>query len=286
MKKSILICLSVLGCTQLLAQEYWSLRQCIDYAIEHNINIRQTANAAEQSAIEVNTAKWARLPNLNASAGQSWNWGRTQTAIKDENTGDYSTVYVNTASNGTNMSVSTNIPLFTGLELPHQYALAKLNLKAAIADLEKAKEDISINIASAYLQVLFNEELHRVALGQVDLSKEQYNRIVKLAETGKASPAEVAEAKARLAQDEMNAVQANNNYRLALLDLSQLIELETPEGFVLESPAVQLELIPLTPPDEIFQIALVNKASIQAAQYRLEASKHNIRIAQSSYYPQ
>ena len=184
------------------------------------------------------------------------------------------------------MSVSTNIPLFTGLELPHQYALAKLNLKAAIADLEKAKEDISINIASAYLQVLFNEELHRVALGQVDLSKEQYNRIVKLAETGKASPAEVAEAKARLAQDEMNAVQANNNYRLALLDLSQLIELETPEGFVLESPAVQLELIPLTPPDEIFQIALVNKASIQAAQYRLEASKHNIRIAQSSYYPQ
>ena len=96
----------------------------------------------------------------------------------------------------------------------------------------------------------------------------------------------MAEAKARLAQDEMNAVQANNNYRLALLDLSQLIELETPEGFVLESPAVQLELIPLTPPDEIFQIALVNKASIQAAQYRLEASKHNIRIAQSSYYPQ
>lgn len=75
------------------------------------------------------------------------------------------------------MSVSTSIPLFTGLELPNQYALAKLNLKAALADLEKAKEDISINIASAYLQVLFNEELHRVALGQVELSKEQYKRI-------------------------------------------------------------------------------------------------------------
>lgn len=286
MKKNIFIYLAILSCTQIQAQERWSLRQCIDYAIEHNISIRQTANTAEQSAVNVNTAKWARLPNLNASGSQSWNWGRTQTAIKDENTGDYSTVYVNAASHGTNMSVSTNIPLFTGLEIPHQYTLAKLNLKAAIADLEKAKEDISIEIASSYLQVLFNEELHRIALGQVELSNEQYTRIARLAEVGKASPAEVAEAKARLAQDEMNAVQANNNYQLALLDLSQLIELETPEGFVLENPAVKIALTPLTPPDEIFQTAMVSKASIQAAQYRLEGSKHSIRIAQSGFYPQ
>lgn len=210
------------------AQEGWTLRQCIDYAIEHNISIRRTANAAEQSAVSVNTAKWARLPNLNGSAGQSWNWGRTQTAVKNEATGDYSTVYVNTSSNSTNMSVSASVPLFSGLEIPNQYALSKLNLKAAIADLEKAKEDISINIASAYLQVLFDQELYQVAISQVALSKEQLARIARLAELGKASPAEVAEAKARVAQDEMKAVQADNNYQLALLDLSQLIELETP----------------------------------------------------------
>ena len=286
MNKKIFLYLAIFGSISVQAQERWSLRQCIDYAIEHNISIRQTANAAEQSAVEVNTAKWARLPNLNASAGQSWNWGRTQTAIKNEDTGDYSTVYVNTSSHGTNMSVNTSIPIFTGLEIPHQYALAKLNLKAAIADLDKAKEDIAINIASAYLQVLFNEELHQVALGQVQLSKEQYVRISRLADLGKASPAELAEAKARVAQDEMNVVQTNNNYKLALLDLSQLIELATPEGFNLESPAVNLDLVPLTPPDEIFQTAMVSKASIQAAQFRLEGSKHNIRIAQSNYYPQ
>lgn len=147
MNKKIFLYLAIFGSISVQAQERWSLRQCIDYAIEHNISIRQTANAAEQSAVEVNTAKWARLPNLNASAGQSWNWGRTQTAIKNEDTGDYSTVYVNTSSHSTNMSVNTSIPIFTGLEIPHQYALAKLNLKAAIADLDKAKEDIAINIA-------------------------------------------------------------------------------------------------------------------------------------------
>lgn len=276
----------MLGGLSAQAQEGWTLRQCIDYAIEHNIDIRRTANTAEQSEVNVNTAKWARLPSLNGSAGQSWNWGRTQTAIKDETTGDYSTVYVNTNSNSTNMSVSTNIPIFTGMEIPNQYALAKLNFKAAMADLEKAKEDISINIASAYLLVLLNKELHQVSLGQVELSKEQLARISRLAELGKASPAEVAEAKASVAQDEMKAVQANNNYQLALLDLSQLIELETPEGFTLSAPAVTLDLLPLTPPDEVYQTAVTTKAAVQAAQYRLEGSKHNIRIAQSDFYPQ
>ena len=268
------------------AQERWSLRRCIDYAIEHNINIRRTANAVEQSAVEANTAKWARLPNLNGSAGQSWNWGRTQTAVKNEETGDYSTVYVNTSSQGSNLNLSTSIPLFTGLQIPNQYALAKLNLKAATADLAKAQEDIAINVASAYLQVLFNQELQQVAESQVELSLQQQARITRLADMGKASMAEVAEAKARVAQDQMTAVQARNNYELALLDLSQLIELESPEGFLLESPDVSFALQQLTPPDEIYQTALTNKPAIQAAEYRLEGSKHSIRIAQSAYYPQ
>ncbi|MBR6538664.1 MAG: TolC family protein [Bacteroides sp.] len=268
------------------AQERWSLRRCIDYAIEHNINIRRTANAVEQSAVEANTAKWARLPNLNGSAGQSWNWGRTQTAVKNEDTGDYSTVYVNTSSQGSNLNLSTSIPLFTGLQSPNQYALAKLNLKAATADLAKAQEDIAINVASAYLQVLFNQELQLVAESQVELSLQQQARISRLADMGKASMAEVAEAKARVAQDQMTAVQARNNYELALLDLSQLIELESPEGFLLESPDVSFALQQLTPPDEIYQTALVNKPAIQAAEYRLEGSKHSVRIAQSAYYPQ
>lgn len=284
----------LLGCLSLSASltgqaqnaERWSLRRCIDHAIEHNITVLQSANAAEQSAVEVSTAKWARLPNLSGSASQSWNWGRTQTAVVSEDGQDYSTVYVNTSSNSTYMSLSASIPLFTGMELPNQYSLAKLNLKAALADLEKAKEDISINIASAYLQVLFNDELHQVAVGQAELSRRQYDRLSRMAEVGKASESEVAEAKASMAQDELNVTQTNNDYRLALLDLSQLIELETPEGFLVEEPDTTLELRVLAAPDDIYQSALYNKPSIRAAQYRLEGSKHSIRIAQSAYYPQ
>lgn len=280
----IMMCVGLVGYAK--AQQTWTLRQCIDHAITHNVTIRQQANTARQNEIEVHTARWSRLPDLNGSAGQNWNWGRTQTAVKDDVTGDYSTVYVNTNSHGTDMNLSTSVPLFTGFKLPSQYALSKFNLKAAVADLEKAKEDLSINVAQAYLQALFCYELHQVALSQLQLSQEQCARIERLAQVGKASPAEVAEARARVAQDDMKRVQAENDHCLALLDLSQLIELPSPEDFALVKPTTEIALQPLTPPDEVYQQAVVSKPAILAAQYRLDGSKHNIRLAQSGYYPQ
>lgn len=262
----------------------YSLRQCIDYAIEHNISVRQSANAVEQSAVDISTAKWARLPNLNGSASQNWRWGRNVVTETDDN-GNQFQVYKNTYNYGTNVSLSTSVPLFTGFELPNQYALAKLNFKAAVADLEKAKEDIAIQVASSYLQVLLTQELKQVAINQTELSKEQAERITRLFELGKASPSEVAEAKARVAQDQMNATQADNSYQIALLDLSQLLELSNPHLLSIQDADTTFTLGALTPPDEIYQYALSTKPEIQAAQYRLLGSEKNIRIAQSAFYP-
>lgn len=264
--------------TQNGSSQAWSLRQCIDHAIEHNIQIRQSGIDTEINKVEVNTSKWARLPNLNGSAGQNWSWGRSTSPVDNS--------YSNINSANTSLSLGTNIPIFTGLQLPNQYALAKLNLKAAIEDLKKAKEDIAINVTSAYLQVLFNLELSKVAQKQVELSKDQLKRIKGLYEVGKASPSEVAEVQARVAQDEMTAVQTDNTYKLSLLDLSQLLELPSPEGFILESPQEQLEFEVLTPPDDIYTQALAYKPGIKAAEYRLEGSRKSLRIAQSQFYPQ
>ena len=285
MKKTILLSAIIALGISANAQESWTLRQCIDYATAHNVNILQAEISVKQNEVEANTAKWARLPNLNASGNQSFNWGRTQTAVKDEDTGDYTTKYVDTSSRGTNMSLSTSMPIFTGFEIPSQYNLSKLNLKASMADLQKAKEDLAINIASAYLQALFNKELHQVAQGQVALSQEQYNRIEALERLGKASLAELAEAKSRVAQDELNVVQTFNNYRLSILDLTQLIELPTPEGFEVADPDQAFQQSPLTPPDEVYANAILSKPAIQAAQARLEGSEQSIKIAQSALYP-
>ncbi len=134
-KTIAIVLLSGTGIGSIQAQnttsQAWTLRQCIDYAIEHNIDIRQTANEAEQNKISVNTAKWARLPNLNGGVSQGWSWGRTASP-KDNS-------YSDTNSASTGLNLSTNVPLFTGLQLSNQYSLAKLNLQAAIEDLNKAK---------------------------------------------------------------------------------------------------------------------------------------------------
>lgn len=277
MKRTILIACVMATGYGIQAQEAWSLQKCIEYAIEHNLSIKQQEASRNQSEVELNTAQWSRLPNLNGNVGQSFNFGR---ALQADNT------YGNRNTASTNFSLGTNIPLFTGLQIPNSIALAKLNLKAATEDLKKAKEDISIQVASYYLQALFNEELSKVAQNQVKLSQEQLDRKVAFFKNGKASEAEVYEAKSRLAQDEMSAVQADNNYRLALLDLSQLLELPTPEGFTIaEPPTVEMN-VHLSLPDEVYSQAMTNKPSIKAAQYRLEGAEKSIRIAQSGYYPQ
>lgn len=264
--------------TQQASSQAWSLKQCIDYAIKHNINVLQSANETEQQKVSVNSAKWARLPNLSGSASQNWSWGRAASPVDNS--------YRDINSANTSLSLGTNIPIFTGLQLPNQYSLAKLNLKAAFEDLKKAKEDVAINVTSAYLQVLFNLELSKVAQNQVDLSNNQLERIKGLFEVGKASSSEVAEAEARVAQDKMSAIQSDNTYKLSLLDLSQLLELPTPEGFALEAPQERLVFETLTPPDDIYSQALTYKPSIKSSEYRLMASEKNIRIAQSAFYPQ
>ena len=259
------------------AQEAWTLKQCISHAIEHNLSIKQKEAACSLSEVELNTARWSRLPNLSGNVGQSFNFGR---ALQSDNT------YGNRNTLNTNFSLGTSIPLFTGMQIPNNIALSKLNLKAATEDLAKAKEDVSLQVASYFLQVLFNEELAKVARNQVKLRQEQLDKKVAFFKNGKASEAEVMEAKSRLAQDELSAVQAENNFQLALLDLSQLLELPSPDNFHISMPEIKDFSTELTLPEEVFAQALMNKPSIKAAQYRLEGAEKSIKIAQSGYYPQ
>lgn len=278
MRKTIAISsLTILCSFNLQAQESWNLERCINHAIEHNLSIKQKEATREQSKIELSTAKWSRSPNLNVNIGQSFNFGR---ALQADNT------YGNHNTNNSSFSLGTSIPLFTGMQIPNNIALSKLNLKAATEDLEKAKEDISIQVASFFLQVLFNHELTKVARNQAQLSQEQLEKKVAFFKSGKASEADVLEAKSRLAQDQLSVVQAENNYQLALLDLSQLLELPSPEDFHISIPDIDSFKTELSLPEEIYAQAMMNKPAIKAAQYRLQGAEKSIRIAQSAYYPQ
>ena len=261
------------------AQQPWTLRQCIDYALEHNIQVKQQDVSRMQRELDVNTAKNSRLPDLSASASENFSFGRGLTA---QNT------YTNTNTSSTSFGLNTSVPLFTGYRIPRTLELQKLNLEAATADLEKAKNDISMQVAQAYVQILYNMELCDVAKRQISIDSMHVHRLTEMMRNGKASGTEVAQQEAALAQSRLTATQADNDYRLSLLTLSQLLELSSPESFMISRDVAVPEILPsmdLISPDAIYQEALMIKPEIQAEQYRLEGTLKSIDIAKSAKLP-
>ncbi len=282
MKKTILFALffTVLATASHAQQQAWSLRQCIEYALDKNITVKQQDLTRQQREIDVSTSKNSRLPNLSASASQNWSFGR---GLTSENT------YTNTNTGTTSFNLATSVPIFTGLKTERTIQLNKLNLEAATADLDKARNDISVQVAQAYVQILYDIELCDVARRQISIDSMQVVRLQEMYSDGKASGVEVAQQVATLAQSQLTYTQADNDYRLALLDLSQLLELPSPEGFAIVCPdpdeIVPSEDVILITPDEIFQEALAFKPEVQAEIYRLKGTEKSIRIAKSALMP-
>lgn len=265
---------------QTIAQDkLWTLRECCDYAVSNNITIKQRENQCRQQELQLSTAKNQRLPDLSGSVGQNFSFGRGLTA---DNT------YSNTNTSSTSFSLGTSVPLFTGFQIPNQIKLSQLNLEAATADLEKAKNDIRMQVAQAYVQILYNMEIADVAHRQVAIDSMQVARLQALVDNGKASGAELSQQQATLANSRFTATQADNNQRLALLTLTQLLELPTPDGFAVvrpDSSRCSDGAAAVPSPDVIYADALGLKPEVVAQQLRLRATDHSIRIAQAGYMP-
>ena len=258
----------------------WSLVECCDYDVAHNISIKQQQNQCRQQELELSTAKNSRLPDLNASVGQNFSFGR---GLTSENT------YSNTNTSSTSFQLGTSVPLFTGFQIPNQIKLSKLNLEAATADLEKAKNDIRMQVAQAYVQILYDMEIADVAKRQIEIDSAQVARLEAFVRNGKAAEAELSQQKATLANSRLTATQAENNTRLALLALSQLLELPTPDGFTIVRPEISgisdiIDSSKLSP-DLIYAEALGVKPEILSQQLKLKGSEHSVKIAQAANYP-
>lgn len=258
------------------AQQAWTLRQCTEYAVSNNLQIKQRGNQCRQRELQLSTARNSRLPNLSGTVGESFSFGRGLTM---DNT------YTNRSTSSTSFSLGTSVPLFTGFQIPNNIKLSQLNLEAATQDLEKAKNDIRMQVAKAYVQILYDMEIFDVAERQIEIDSMQVARLEKFFENGKASGAEVSQQKATLAQSRLTATQAQNNLQLALLALSQLLELPSPEDFTVARPNTEkFQPIP-NDPNQIYEEALLFKPEVRAEQLRLDASEKSIKIAQAGLYP-
>ncbi len=254
----------------------WTLAECIRHAQENNITLQQTELQVKQREIQLETAKGSRLPMVSGSASENLSFGRGLTA---DNT------YSNTNTTSTGFSLGTSVPVFQGLRISNGIKENELGLKAATADLQKAREDMSVSVAQAYTQILYNMELLDVACNQVRIDSLQLVRLDALLENGKASPSQVAQQKAALGQSRLSATQARNNLNISLLDLSQLLELPDPEGFSIVRPNVPIDGILLGNPEDIYAEAIQNKPAVKAEMFRLDATEFSIKSAKGAFLP-
>jgi len=254
----------------------WSLQECTDWALEHNLTVASQALSVESGEIDKNTADMAWLPSVSGSASENWSFGR---GIGGNNT------YESGNSASTSFSLGANMNLFDGLATPRRMQLAKLNLDAATADLEKARNDIRVQVAQAYVQILYNYEIADVAREQLAIDSLQVARLEGMFSNGKASAAEVSQQKASLAQSQVTLVQAQNNVRSSLLALAQLLELPEWESFTILRPKVQLEEVTIGLPDIVFIDALALRPEIRAERLRLDGAAKQVQIAKAAYAP-
>lgn len=274
MKRFVIAAALLVAFFQMDAAEKWSLDSCINYAVSHNISVKNAMVDRYSAELGVTEAKDAFLPEAQAQASQSFNFGRGLTA---ENT------YANRNTSQTGWSVGVSLPLFQGLSAVRQLDYSRAYLKTVAEQVEATKDNVELQVIAQYLQVLYAGELEDVASEQKRLSEVQLERSRILVEEGKLPELELTQAEAQVAKDNLSVVNARNDRMLALLDLSQLLQLPSSDGFdVRPLPEEQSRTLSS---DEVYTSALQSNHGVLAARYETEAADRNIRLAKTGYLP-
>ncbi len=258
----------------------WTLRECVDYALENNITVKQTELNIQEAELSKKDAVGNFIPNLNISGNHSWNSGLTT----DVTTG----VLRNQTTQTTFGGLSSNVVLFDGLKNVNELRRADMAILANRYQVDKIRDDISLNVISAYLMVLLNKEAVKIAEPQLEISTEQLNRTNKLVEAGTAPKGDLLDIQATLANDEQNLVVTQNNVKISLLSLAQILQLDDVHNFDISEEEIEtLSLANISDYtiDQIYQKALENRNEIKVAQTNIDIAEQDIKIAKGNRYP-
>lgn len=281
MRKSGYFLLSIFLSYSALAQDKkaWTLEECIQYALENNIDVRQQGQNVEMADYnrDANSANF--FPNLTFSSGYNWNFGYNIDPV---------TNLPSSANRQTgSFSLSSQWVLFDGLANVNQLRQGRIDYLAATYQLESIKNDITVNISSTYLQILMNKEIAAVALEQkntsalmLESSKAQYD-------AGAIAYGDFLQAESQLASDEQRLIQAQNNVTLSILSLAQLLQLEDPTSFDVVSPELDLPAgtVLARSPSDIYTSAREIQPVVKASELNVQSAEYSLNQSQSSYWP-
>ena len=276
-KLFILLLIIVLSSVNIDAQQTWTLEQCVDYAIENNIQVKQKALNTEMTENNLKQSRLNLLPNLNGNIGRNYSFGRAV----DPYTNEFN--YENTYND--NYGISSNLTLFNGFQKLNTIKQNKLNLDADLQDLEKIKNDISLNVATAYLNILFNEELLKIAKDQAAVTKKQAERTKILVDAGSLAMGDLYDIQSQLANEELNIINSQNQLDLSYLDIQQLLNLDSVADFKIAIPNTESFTETPLPVFEEVLTQSQNLPEIKSAEYRLNSAEQSLDIYRGMRYP-
>lgn len=282
MKKNTGILLLLLFLTTysvgIVAQELWSMEECINYAYENNLQLKQSVLSVESADHDVLQSKLNIVPSLNANVSQSYGWGRAP----DPQTN----IYANQQTQQSYFSVSSDVTLFNGLQQLNNVRQKEFEYLAQKYDSDKLRNDISLNIAAGYLLILFNLELVNNAQRQVDISKDQMSRTEKQVEAGAMARGALFDIQAQAAGEEANLISNKNKLMLAYLDLMQMLDLESDIDFDIEKPIIEIAGTPsLLPAEMIYNKSVTFMPEIKSAEYRVKSAERTVALAKGQHSP-
>ncbi|HAM98750.1 MAG TPA: hypothetical protein DCQ26_09065 [Marinilabiliales bacterium] len=276
--KFILLILLFIGFGQLKAQELWSLEKCVTYAIENNIQIKQQALNVNYQENQLKQSKYDVYPNLNAGLSQRFDFGLAKG-------GDD----VNRSGNAMSLSgqISSNMTLFNGFTKVNTIKKRDLDLQASLQDLEKAKDDISLAVVSAYLDILFNKELVATSKEQLVVTKQQIDYNTKQVEAGNLAKGKLLETESQAATEQLTLTNYENQLQISLLNLMQLLDIPVTDNFNIVIPEFNDIVLAneLLNAGLIFEKAAQERPEIKSKELKLLSSEKESEIAKAQFLP-
>lgn len=259
------------------APEEWTIDDCIGFALEHNADIASGELEAESGKISLNTARMSRLPDVSASLGGNIYFGRSPS--RDAS-------YIDNSQISGSLGISANVPVYQGLRIKHEIDKAKIDFEAATQNLALARKNVSLNIASLFLQVMYDKEMVLIARSQLEMSSSQLELSRGQFESGRVSRSEVVRNESLVEADRASLVQSENSYTLALLDLRQAMNLPDSISIVpvMDTYDIpRMEEIPAL--SQIYEQSVRLHPSVKYAEATLQSSIFALKAAKSAYQP-
>jgi outer membrane protein len=256
----------------------WTLKQCVDYALTNNIGVQRGLYNVENSEIDLNQAKLSRLPSVNGNASYGYSWGRGLDPVSNS--------FVSQEIRSSNLSANASLPLFNGFRINNTIKQGQFGYNAAEQDLAKTKNDIILNVANLFINVVFNKELVENAKFQLTSSQQQLDRTRRQVAAGALPKSEELNLDAQVATNEVTLVQQENSLALSILQLKQSLMIPAAQGLDVEVPDLDPEELVIDQTrDEIFQIATQAMPEIKSASYKIESSEYAVKAARGNLYP-